>query len=479
MPYPDFQAFLARLEAAGELKRVKAEVDPRLEITEIADCLVRAGGPAVLFEHVKGSDMPVAINVYGSMKRMAWALGAEDVEEVARRLEALLHLKPPSGLAGKIRMLPTLMDMASWAPKPVGSGICQEVVVDPPSLGLLPILQCWPRDAGRFITLPLVISKDPASGARNVGMYRIQVVDDRTALMHWQLHKDGARHGEEARARGGKVEVAVCLGGDPCLAYAATAPLPPSLDELLFAGFLRQKPVEMVQARTVDLEVPADSEIVLEGVVDPAETRIEGPFGDHNGYYSTPAPYPVFRLTGMTTRRKPVYPTIVVGVPPKEDDYLGQATVRIFLPLVRQILPEVVDMHLPFEGIFHNLAIVSIRKRWPGHARKVMSAFWGLGQLMFTKVVVVVDHDVDVHDLKQVAWKALCSLDPKRDFMFAEGPLDVLDHASPMPNWGSKVGIDATRKGPDEGHTRPWPEEIRMDEAVRRRVGERWKELGF
>ena len=479
MPYPDFQAFLAHLEAKGQLKRVRAEVDPKLEITEIADRLVRTGGPAVLFEKVKGSEIPVAINTYGSLKRMAWALGVEDVEEVAQQIQALLQLKPPSGMLEKLKMLPTLLDMGSWAPKTVSSGICQEVTVDPPSFGKLPILQCWPKDAGRFITLPLVISRDPVTGNRNVGMYRIQVVDDRTALMHWQLHKDGARHAADAKARGKKVEVAVCLGGDPCLPYCATAPLPPQVDELLFAGFLRKKPVELVKARTVDLEVPADCEIVLEGTVDPAETRIEGPFGDHNGYYSTPAPYPVFRLTGMTHRRKPVYPTIVVGIPPKEDDFLGKATERIFLPLVRQVLPEIVDMNLPFEGIFHNLAIVSIRKRYPGHARKVMSAVWGLGQLMFTKVVVVVDHDVDVHDLKQVAWKVGCSIDPRRDLMFADGPLDALDHASPMSNWGSKVGIDATRKGPDEGHTREWPSEIAMDDAVRRRVTDRWPELGL
>jgi len=479
MPYDHFQHFLARLEAAGELKRVKAEVDPRLEITEVADRLVRAGGPAVLFEKVKGSAFPVAINTYGSMKRMAWALGVEDVEEVAVQIQALLQMKPPSGLIEKLKMLPTLLDMGSWAPKSVGSGACQDVVVADPSFDLLPILTCWPKDAGRYITLPMVFTKDPVTGNRNVGMYRIQVVDGKTAMMHWQIHKDGARHAAEAKAKGRRIEVAVCLGGDPCLPYAATAPLPPQLDEMLFAGFLRKKPVEMVKCRTLDLEVPADCEFVLEGWVDPGELKVEGPFGDHNGYYSAADPYPVFHLTAMTHRRNPVYPTIVVGAPPKEDDYLGKATERIFLPLVRQVLPEIVDMNLPFEGVFHNLAIISIKKRYPMHARKVMSAVWGLGQLMFTKTVVIVDHDVDVHDLKEVAWKAFASIDPKRDFMFSEGPVDSLDHASPMPNWGSKVGIDATRKLASEGYAREWPEEIVMDEAVRRRVTDRWKEFGL
>lgn len=479
MPYDSFRSFLERLEAQGELKRVRAEVDPELEITEIADRLVRAGGPAVLFEKVKGSAMPVAINTYGSMKRMAWALGVEDVQEVADQIQALLQMKPPSGLIEKLKMVPTLLDMGSWAPKTVGSGPCQEVVVDPPDLSRLPILKCWPADAGRYITLPLVISRDPATGNRNMGMYRIQVLDGRTAMMHWQLHKDGARHAAEAKARGKRIEVAVCLGGDPCLPYCATAPLPPQVDELLFAGFLRKKPVEMVKCRTVDLEVPAACDIVLEGYVDPAELRPEGPFGDHNGYYTPPEPYPVFHLTAMTHRRDAVYPTIVVGVPPKEDDFLGKATERIFLPLVRQVLPEVVDMNLPFEGVFHNLAIIAIKKRYPGHARKVMSAVWGLGQLMFTKVVIIVDADVDVHNLKEVAWKVGCSIDPKRDFMFVDGPLDTLNHASSMEAYGSKVGIDATRKGPGEGFTRPWPDEIVMDEAVRRRVDQRWKEFGL
>jgi 4-hydroxy-3-polyprenylbenzoate decarboxylase len=354
------------------------------------------------------------------------------------------------------------------------------VVEENPSLDTLPILKCWPDDGGKFITLPLVFSKDPVSGRQNVGMYRMHVYDDRTTGMHWHIHKDGAGHFKKHRETGNKImEVAVALGGDPATIYSATAPLPPNIDEMLFAGFLRQSPVEMVQCKTVDLKVPAEAEFILEGYVDVSERRIEGPFGDHTGYYSPADSYPVFHLKCITRRRQPVYPATVVGIPPMEDCYLGKATERIFLPLLKLQFPEIVDINLPFEGVFHNCAIVSIKKEYPGHAKKIINALWGMGQMMFTKTIIVVDADVDVQNISRTAWKIFNSIDPNRDFVFTEGPLDALDHAASLPNYGSKVGIDATKKWSSEGYPRKWPQEVKMPEEIENLLDRKWQEYGF
>ncbi len=479
MPLRNLREFVASLEAAGELVRVGPEVSPRLEMAEIVDRLCKRGGPAVLFERPTGYEIPVLMNAFGSARRMALALGADDVEAIRNRIGALLHSAPPTSLAEKVRAGWQLLRLGSFLPKMVTAAPCQEVVCDPPGLDQLPILTCWPQDGGPFITLPLVISRSPETGCRNVGMYRMQVYDNTSTGMHWHVHKVGAKHYREYERRGERMPVAVALGGDPATIYAATAPLPAELDEIMFAGFLRQQPVEMVACQTIDLEVPAEAEIVLEGYVEPHERRREGPFGDHTGYYSLADDYPVFHLTHMTRRREPIYPATVVGPPPMEDCYLGKATERIFLPLLQLALPEIVDLNLPLEGVFHNLALVSIRKEFPWHARKVMHALWGLGQMMFTKVIVVVDDDVDVHNEREVLWKALNHIDPQRDVTFVEGPVDVLDHASARPNIGSKMGIDATRKWPSEGHTREWPDEIKMTPEIKRRVDALWEELGL
>lgn len=475
----DLHEFISMLEGAGELKRITEPVSPVLEIPEISDRLAKRGGPAVLFTNVPGYDMPVLTNMFGSRRRVEMALG-DDSAAVTVRLESLLAIPAsPAGLVDKIRALPRLAELASFFPKVVRRGPCQEVVPEDFSLEELPVLWCWPGDAGRFITLPLVFTRDPDSGARNLGMYRLQVYDARTTGMHWHGHKDGAANFSRYCRQGRRMEVAVALGADPVTIYAATAPLPPGMDELLLAGFLRREPVELVRCRTVDLEVPAHAEVVLEGYVDPGEERLEGPFGDHTGFYSPADMYPVFHVTCVTRRREPVYPATVVGRPPMEDAYLGEITERVFLPLIKMQLPEVVDMHLPVAGVFHNLAIVSIRKRYPGQARKVMYALWGMGQMMFTKVIAVVDAEVDVHDLADVRWHVLANMDPQRDLVITAGPLDALDHAAPMPGYGGHLGIDATQKLPEEGHSRPWPEEISMSEEIIRRVDEKWPRLGL
>ncbi|MGE5553369.1 MAG: menaquinone biosynthesis decarboxylase [Betaproteobacteria bacterium] len=484
MAYRDLRHFLGVLEEQGELRRIKAEVDPVLEITEITDRISKAGGPALLFEKVKGSAMPVVTNAFGSERRMALALGVERLDEIADEIRGLLDLAdlagPESGgLLGKLKALPKLAELANLFPKHVGSGPCQEVVHAEPDLSLLPVLQCWPGDAGRFITLPLVFTKDPATGRRNCGMYRLQVYDRRTTGMHWHIHKDGAANYRRAEAEGNRLEVAVALGGDPALTYAATAPLPRGVDELLFAGFLRKKPVELVKCQTVDLEVPAAAEIILEGYVDPRERRVEGPFGDHTGYYSLADEYPVFHLTCLTHRRAAVYPATVVGRPPMEDAFFGLATERLFLPLLQLQLPEVVDYTLPVAGVFHNCAIISIKKQFPGHANKVMHAVWGMGQMMYTKFVIVVDEDVNVHDPYEVVWKVMNHVDPGRDLTIVKGPIETLDHASPLPRYGTKLGIDATRKWPEEGFTREWPAEIVMSPEIKDLVTRRWKEYGL
>jgi len=480
MAFRDLRDYLAALERRGELKRIKVPVSADLEAAEIADRAVKARGPALLFENVSGYSVPLAMNLFGTMERVLLALGAGSLDEIAARVAQVIEPEIPSNLVQKLRMLPKLARLADFVPRTVTSAPCQEVVeADAPSLAFLPVVRTWPGDGGPFITLPLVFTKDPVTGRRNAGMYRMHVYDERTTGMHWHLHKDGARHWRGYARRGERMPVAVALGGDPATIYAATAPLPEDVDEMLFAGFLRQEPVELVRCRTVDLEVPARAEVILEGYVDPAERRLEGPFGDHTGYYSAADEYPVFHLTCVTRRRDPVYPATIVGRPPMEDVWLGKATERIFLPLLRKILPEVVDIELPPEGIFHNFVFLAIDKRYPGHARKVMSAVWGLGLLMFSKFVVVFDADVNIHDLSEVLWRLGNHVDPRRDTMIVEGPLDALEHASPLPHYGSKMGIDATRKWPSEGFQRPWPEEIRMDPVVVDLVTRRWKEYGF
>lgn len=480
VPYQDLRGFITALEKAGELRRVTAEVDPHLEMTAVADRVVKQGGPALLFEHPRGFDIPVLINAFGSIRRIALALEVENISQVAERIAALLEFEPPRSLREKMAALPKLAELASYSPKPVRTGPAKQVAEQAsPSLDRLPILKCWPGDGGRFITLPLVITCDADSGRPNLGMYRMHVYDERTTGLHWHPHKDAAVHYQAYVRRGERMPVAVALGADPATIYAATAPLPYGMDELVFAGFLRRAPVEVVRCETCDLYVPAHAEIVLEGYVEPGELRLEGPFGDHTGYYSPADHYPVFHLTCITRRRQPIYPATMVGRPPMEDCFLGKATERIFLPLLKLVLPELVDLNLPLAGVFHNLAIVSIRKQYPGHARKVAHALWGLGQMMFTKVIVVVDEEVNVQDLSEVRWKVLNNIDPERDVFFVRGPVDVLNHAAPVPNFGSKMGIDATRKLPQEGHPREWPEEIRPDREVAAQIERRWKEFGL
>lgn len=527
MAYQDLREWIAALDKAGELKRVRAEVDPVLEITEIADRVSKAGvrgplaaskmkpgGPALLFERVKGHPgAQVLINQFGSEARMKLALSVDSLDEISGRIIQLLNMKSPEGFLEKVKMLPMLAEFGKFFPKTVATGACKEVIKKGSEASLLelPALKCWPQDAGRFITFPCVITRDPRTGKRNMGMYRMQIYDAQQAGMHWQRQKVAAEHyrellragaaqGEAARnpkavdimarslggsvlAEGerpsGKMEVAVVVGTDPALTFSAIVPAPPDVEEFIIAGFLRQKPVELAKCETVDLEVPADAEYVLEGYVNLDELRTEGPFGDHTGFYSLADEYPVFHLTCVTHRKNPIYSTTIVGKPPMEDAYMGKAVERIFLPLMRLTLPEIVDVNLPVEGVFHNLMVVSIKKSYPGHARKVMSGIWALGQAMFTKCIVVVDEDVDVQDIGEVTLRVSNNIDPERDIQFTLGPVDSLDHASRMPNYGSKMGIDATRKWATEGFTRPWPDEIVMDEDTKRRVDAMWKTLGL
>jgi 4-hydroxy-3-polyprenylbenzoate decarboxylase len=476
-PPADLRVWIKLLEREGELHHVAAEVDPYLEITEITDRVVKSGGPALLFEHVKGSSHPLLINQFGTERRMCLAFGTETLDDVAAKLEDVLEMQPPQGLVEKVRGLRKLKSIADSLPKTVRSGPCQEVVLtgDDVDLDALPIQHCWPGDPAPFITLPAVITRDPRTGTRNVGMYRMQKIDRRSTFMHWQIHKDGRM---DYLATDGRLDVAVALGLDPVTAYSASAPLPKHIDELMLAGFLKGEPVEVVQAKTVDLEVPANAEIVLEGYVEQGDEGIEGPFGDHTGYYSPPEPFPVFHVTAVTMRRDAIYPSIVVGRPPAEDAWLGKATERIFLPAVRMTVPEIVDYDLPVAGAFHNCVIVSIRKAYPGHAQKVMHAVWGLGMLSLSKSVVVVDERVDVHDYEEVFFRVCANVDPKRDVLLTEGPLDHLDHAPTLQFRGGKLGIDATHKGTAEG-TREWPDEIVMSPEVRELVDSRWGEYGL
>jgi 4-hydroxy-3-polyprenylbenzoate decarboxylase len=537
LAYDDLRDWIGALERAGELKRIRTEVDPILEITEITDRVSKgqnrkdagggaratlADGSALLFENIKGHPgSQLLINQFGSARRMNMALEVDSLDQVAERIRGFMDMKSPQGFLDKVKMLPMLAEMGKFFPKTVSTGPCKEVIKrDNFSLLDFPILQCWPKDAGRFITLPCVVTRDPKTGKRNVGMYRMQVYDGRTAGMHWQRQKVGAEHYREAlraaaaaaanpsathgetrqaaslrvdmmaRTSGGsvlpegeqpsgKMEVAVAIGTDPAVTFSAIVPAPPDVEEYLIAGFLRQKPVELVKCETVDLEVPSSSEIVLEGYVNLDELRTEGPFGDHTGFYSLEDQYPVFHVTCITHRKNPIYATTIVGKPPMEDGWTGKAVERIFLPLMKLTIPEIADINLPVEGIFHNLMIVSIKKSYPGQARKVMNAIWSLGQAMFTKCIIVLDEDVDVQDVGEVALKALNHIDPERDIQFTLGPVDSLDHASRLPNYGSKMGIDATRKWASEGFTRPWPDEILMDEKTKALVDRKWKELGL
>lgn len=507
MAFESFGDFIDRLEAAGELKRIAQPVAAELEITELADREMKqpGGGRALLFERptVNGetSPFPLAINTLGSYKRMALSMGANSIEEVAAELGSLMKAKPPTSFREAIKLLGTALELRHARPKTVSSGPCQEVintfetpatrteawppapvigpssstatlVPRPPTLLNLPILQCWPLDGGRFITFPCVVTRDPDTGERNVGMYRMQVYDGQTTGMHWQLQKVGARHGRRYYEAGTRMPVSVFLGGDPVFTFCATAPLPDGMDEFLLAGYLRKKSVELVKCKTNDLEVPANADWVIEGYVDPKEPlRQEGPFGDHTGFYTLPEPYPVFHITAITHRKQAVYPATIVGIPPMEDFYIGAASVRLFLPVFRMNFPEIVDIALPAEGVVHNLVFVSIRKTYPMQAYKIMHGLWGMGQMMFTKYIVVVDDDVDVHNTSEVLFRLCANTDPQRDGLFTRGPADVLDHATSEIGIGTKLGIDATRKLPGEGFKRPWPPIIRMDPAVKTRMG--------
>jgi 4-hydroxy-3-polyprenylbenzoate decarboxylase len=490
MPLDNLRDFVAAIERAGELVRVQRPVSVDKEITEIADRCMKApgGGPALVFERPVLRDgapapHPVAVNLFGSERRMALALGVERLDEIGERIAALLETRVPESLRDKLALLPQLAEAAKYPPRPArGRAPCQEVVLerDGVDLGRFPVPICWPEDGGPYITLGGVITRDPATGTRNVGMYRVQVLGRNELALHWQRHKVGAAHWRAMAARGETMPVAIALGGDPASIYAASAPLPPAVDEFLFAGFLRKEPVRLARAVSVDLEVPAEAEIVLEGYVDPREELVlEGPFGDHTGFYSLADYYPKMHVTAITRRAEPIWPHTIVGRPPMEDYWLGHATERIFLPLLRLTLPEIVDLHMPAEGVFHNLVFVSIDKQYPGQAYKVMNGLWGQGLMSLAKVIVVVDKDVNVRDPKEAWWVALNHIDPERDVRFTLGPVDVLDHASRSFTFGSKMGIDATRKWKEEGFTREWPTPIVMDAETKRKVDAMWRELGI
>jgi len=482
VPAADLQTFVVELEARGWLKRVAVEVDPVLEITEIADRVMKAGGPALLFERVKGARFPLLINAFGSRERMCLALGCGSFEEIAQRVRNLLRPELPTTLLEKLRKLPELAQLGNLSPKVVRRGVCQEVVhTGDADLFALPALHCWPQDGGRYLTLGAVFTKNPETKDRNIGMYRVQLLEPRLAAMHWHVHHDGARHFRLYQRAGQRMPLAIALGGPAVMPYAATCPLPPGMDECVFASFLQGQPLELVPCVTQpDIEVPATAEIVVEGYIDPAEEFVlEGPFGDHTGFYSLADYYPRFHVTAITHRREPLFPATIVGRPPMEDYWFGKATERIFLPLVQMIAPDVLDYDLPQFGCFHNCAFVQIQKEYPYQARKVMHALWGAGQMALTKIIIVVDEDVDVHDPDDVLFHVCANVDPRRDIEFVQGPVDILDHAAPVCGAGSKMGIDATRKLPGEGQVRSWPEALRMSAEIRDRVTRRWAEYGL
>lgn len=508
-PYKDLREFISDLEAQGELIRITEEVDTELEITEIADRISKAecidgnlgnwtshdwsdaeakkiGNKALLFENVRGYDMPVLINTLGSHKRMMMGLGVKNYEqgydEIAERIKSFLKLDVPQDLGGKISKLMHLSQVKNFLPKMVSSAPCQEVVIYANSgeklLDKVPIIKCWPDDGGPFITLTSVFTKDPdkLGAGRNVGMYRLQKFDNTTTGMHWHKHHDGANNYRKSLVNGKRMEIAVAIGCDPAVIYAGTAPLPPGIDEMIMAGFIRNKPVELVKCKTIDIEVPANAEIVLEGYIDLEEDLItEGPFGDHTGFYSLADKYPKFHLTALTHRKNSIYATTIVGIPPQEDCYLGKATERLFLPVLQFVCPEIIDMDLPWDGVFHNCALIKIDKKYAGHAQKVMNTIWGMGQMAWTKSIIVFDKHVDIHNYSEAAMYAFGNVDPQRDMLFSKGALDILDHASPIMGYGSKVGIDATKKWADEGFTRDWPDLITMSDDVKKKVSDKWQ----
>ena len=482
MAYKDLNEFITLLDEKGELARITEPVDPRLEITEITDRVSKRDGPALFFENVKSpSGDPVLINGFGSLERVKLALEVQSLDELAADILSFLEVEKAEGMLEKLKLIPKVKRMGSIFPKTVRKAPCQEVVIKGEDVDLqtLPVLQCWPRDGGPFITLPLVVTRDPENGKRNLGMYRLQIFDKNTTGMHWHAHKGGAQHYRLAEEMGIELPVSVAIGPDPAVTYSATAPLPDDMDEFLLAGYLRKKPVKLVKCVTNDLLVPANAQYILEGYVNPAERRLEGPFGDHTGFYSLADNYPLFHVTCMTRRKSPIYQTTIVGPPPMEDAWLGKTTERLFLPFIRKQLPEVVDMNLPVEGVFHNLAFVSIDKRYPGHARKVMHALWGMGQMMFAKMIFIFDREVNVQDLTEVLWYMGNNVAPRRDILFTEGPMDVLDHAAERPLYGSKMGVDCTRKWPGEGYSREWPDVIRMDPHVKKKIDILWPKLGL
>jgi len=482
VPAADLQTLVQECEQRGWLHRIRVPVDPALEITEIADRTTKAGGPALLFENVKGSSIPLLINTFGTRERMCLALGCSDFAQIADRVRDIIRPQIPATFIQKIRKLPELAQLGSLPPKTVRRGVCQEVVhTDDADLFTLPALHCWPDDGGRYITFGAIFSKDPETGERNVGMYRVQLFEPQLAAMHWHVHHDGARHFRKYKRLGQRMPLAIALGGPAVLPYAATCPLPPGIDECLFAGFLQQGPLELVRCVSQpDIEAPASAEIVIEGYIDPAEDLIlEGPFGDHTGFYSLADNYPRFHVTAITHRSNPVFPATIVGKPPQEDYWLGKATERIFLPLLQMLIPDLIDYDLPMFGCFHNCAFVKIRKEYPFHARKVMHAVWGAGQMALTKIIVVVDEHVDVHNQDEVLFQLCSNVDPRRDIVTADGPLDILDHAAPVCGAGSKLGIDATKKIPGEGQVRAWPDELEMPAEIRELVTRRWADYGL
>jgi 4-hydroxy-3-polyprenylbenzoate decarboxylase len=485
----DLRSFLDDLDRAGELVRIKEPVAVKLEIAEIADRVMKqpGGGKALLFEKPildsgKVSELPVAINIFGSWNRMAMALGVQDVSEHAARIAALVKPEVPKGFWAKVQMLPKFAELAKVPPRNYrGKPPCQQVVIEGADVDLrnIPVLTCWPKDAGPFVTLPMVVTKDPETGVQNVGMYRMQVTGKNTTFMHWQRHKGGAAHYRKYKERGERMPVAVAIGADATTMYTPSAPLPPGIDEYLFSGFLRREPLYVTESLSEGLRIPAEADIVLEGYVDPHEPLgMEGPFGDHTGFYTPADLFPVFHVEKITMREQAVYPTTIVGRPPMEDFYLGGATERIFLPLLKLTIPEIVDYHMPAEGIFHNLVFVSIKKEYPGQAFKVMNGLWGQGLMSLAKVLVIVDHFIDVKNPQEVWWYALNNIDPERDVRFAIGPMDDLDHSARGPAFGSKMGLDGTKKWVEEGFTRPWPEIIEMDGDAKRKIDAIWKQLG-
>jgi 4-hydroxy-3-polyprenylbenzoate decarboxylase len=479
MSFENLREFIEELERQGELRRISAAVSPNLEITEILDRVVKRGGPALLFQNVTGYSTPIFANGFGSRRRIQIALGAERLQEITESFLALLDPSGATTFLEKLKMLPKLKTLGDALPALVKKASCQEVQKEKPSFADFPVLRCWPQDGGAYLTLPLVFTRDPETGAQNCGIYRMQIYDEQTSGMHWHVHKGGAEHFRAYKRLGQRMPVSVAVGCDPATVFCGAVPLPQGFDEMIFAGILRGKPVRMVKSLTNEILVPAEAEIVFEGYVEPDELRLEGPFGDHTGYYSLPDYYPVFHLTCVTHRELPIYHATVVGRPPMEDCYWGEAIEQLFLPLLKKQLPEIVDLHMPFAGVFHNLLLVAIRKSYPGHARKVMHALWGLGQTMFSKVIVVVDEGVNLRDYDEVAWRALNNIDPRRDFEFVTGPLDALDHAADLPLIGSKVGIDATRPWREEGFSRPLPDPITMPPDIKRRIDALWQQLGL